>query len=297
MSNFKRLLGYTRKYLDSFFIGLILALIAAVFEKANPYLSKLIVDDVLKTGEFDKLAYLISLMIGAILIRAFSLYGKLYCFEYMSQKIIYTLRSELYDKLQAQSFEFYDKSSVGHLMNRMVGDLNAVRSLLNNGYPQFFQSSISLILSFVIMFSLNIPLTLIILAIVPFLFINASTMKKKLHPIFKTIRASFENLTSFVQENITGIRVVKSFGQEKREEERFKEVNKGFAVGNIQAANIRAKYSPRTDLIIGVGLVVILSFGGYMVIRGKMTIGDLVAFNGYMVMLRTPINHLTNLVD
>jgi ATP-binding cassette subfamily B protein len=297
MSNFKRLFAYSRRYLPSFIIGLLLALIAAAFEKANPYLSKLIVDDVLKTGKFDKLGYLISLMIGAILIRAIALYGKLYCFEYMSQKIIYILRSELYDKLQAQSFEFYDKSSVGHLMNRMVGDLNAVRDLINNGYSQFFQSTVSLILTFIIMFSLDVSLTSIILIIVPFLFFNARTMKRKLHLVFKKIRTAFENLTSFVQENITGIRVVKSFGHEEMEKENFKEVNKDFADGNIRAADIRAKYGPRTDLIIGIGLVIILFYGGYIVMKGNMTIGDLVAFNGYMVMLRAPIKHLTNIVD
>lgn len=278
-------------------IAIILTVVAVFLSMANPYITKMIVDDVLEARNFEKLWPLILILLGTTLGHAVARYIKQYLFEYSSQKILYDLRSDMYDKLQAQSFKYYDNMRIGHLMNRMVGDLQSIRNFLNNGYISFFESLISFFTTFSVIVTMNYKLTILMLTVLPMLFWNTRSMSKILNPLFKEIRRHFERVTTTAEENITGIRVVKAFGREEYEKEKFYKVSKGFSDANIKAADIRAKYVPRTQAINGLGSIIILLFGGYLAIKGEITVGDLVAFNGYMFMLSTPINSLNNLVN
>lgn len=290
-------MDYAKRYQVLNLVGLALSLVTIATGLYIPFLTKEIVDDVLVGQNFGNLNYLIVLLLGVTVIRSLVHYGKLFVFEYTSQRVLYDLRSDLYTKLQAQSFEFYDRIRTGLLMNRMVGDLAAIRQLLNQGYVQIFEGVLSLVMTVIVMVALNIQLTFGMLVIAPFIYLSTSAMAKQLRPVFQKIRGNFEDLTSAVQENITGIRVVKAFGREEFEKEKFIQIASAFTASNIESADIRAKYIPIARLINGLGVVVILLFGGYLVMRGNLTIGSLVAFNGYMLMLQMPLNNANALVN
>jgi len=292
-----RLFSYLKEHTLLILLGISFSLIAVAAEKVNPYVSKLIVDRVLINREFGMLGYYTIILASAITVRAVFLYLRHLSFEYISQKLLYKLRSVLYTKLQFQSFEFFDKTPTGLLMNRMVGDLNAVNQFVNRSLILFLQSVISLAFTISIMISLNVKLTLIILLLVPAIAFNMRKMSKVLRPLYRKIRTASENLTTFVQEDITGIRVIKAFGREKEQSDAFCNVAGEMASTNIAAADARAKYGPLSSYFMEVGLIIILLVGGYFAIKGEISIGDLVAFNGYMLMLRNPITHMVGMVN
>lgn len=277
--------------------GLILALAGIFCSMAVPKVSKHIIDDVLVARRFEKLYYFALILAGLVLSKAVFNYFQSYIFEYTSQKAIYKLREQLYTKLQYQSFEYFDRASTGAIMNRMVGDLEAIRNFLNQGFVQVISIVITLILALSIMLSMNLLLSFLSLATTPLIYFNVKSLAKKLQPTFRAIRTSFEKLTSKVQENITGIRVVKAFGNEELEKKSFEKVAFEFTDKNIQAADIRSVHNPLANFLNGLNSVIILVVGGYLAIKGKLSIGTLFAFVSYVNLFSAPIGNIQNLVN
>lgn len=297
MSHFKRLLQYSKRYHWINTAGLVLAFAAILLGLAKPYITKRIVDDVLVHGQYEAFARLAFIFVALTLVRVVVQYGKTYIFESTSQKVLYDFRSDLYRGLLEQSFTFYDKVRTGLLMNRMVGDLQAVRHFLNTGYVQAFEAAVTLVFALILMLRLNVLLTVSLFLILPLLYISTRRMSKQLRPTFRRIRSSFEDLTSYVQENITGIGVVKAFGREEYEKDKFFQVAKGFTDNNLKASRIRSKYVPLGQFISNTGALLILLIGGFLVMKGQVTIGTLVAFYAYLLTLQHPINSVAGLVN
>lgn len=297
MDYLKRLMKYMDNCKLLVAAGLILALAGIFCSMAVPKVSKHIIDDVLVARRFEKLYYFALILAGLVLSKAVFNYFQSYIFEYTSQKAIYKLREQLYTKLQYQSFEYFDRASTGAIMNRMVGDLEAIRNFLNQGFVQVISIVITLILALSIMLSMNLLLSFLSLATTPLIYFNVKSLAKKLQPTFRAIRTSFEKLTSKVQENITGIRVVKAFGNEELEKKSFEKVAFEFTDKNIQAADIRSVHNPLANFLNGLNSVIILVVGGYLAIKGKLSIGTLFAFVSYVNLFSAPIGNIQNLVN
>lgn len=293
----KRLMKYVDECRLLIFVGLILALVGIFCNMTVPKISKHIIDDVLVAKRFGKLGYFASIFAGLIILKAIVAYFQNYIFEYTSQKALYRLREQLYTKLQYQSFEYYDRASTGAIMNRMVGDLEAIRNFLNQSFVQVVSIAITIVAALSIMFSMNLFLSILSIATAPLIFLNVKSLAKKLQPTFKAIRTSFERLTSKVQENITGIRVVKAFGNEDLEKKSFEKVAYDFTEKNIKAADIRSVHNPVAGFLNGLNSVIILIVGGYFAIKGKISIGTLFAFVSYVNMFSAPIGNIQNLVN
>lgn len=293
----KRLIKYSRKYLKLNLLGSILCIAAVIAALNIPVITKDIVDRVLLGGEFDLMGKLILTLFGLTVIRIATEYSRTYIFEHTSQRVLYDFRSDLYRKLQQQSFSYYDTVRTGTLMNRLVGDLQSVRQLLNSGYVSLFEGLFRIVSTLVMMISFSPSLTLALVLIVPVTYFAMRAMSKQLRPAYRQVRESFENLSSSVQENLTGIRVVKAFGREDYEKDRFNEISSEWNQNNIAAADIRSVYIPVRRLIEGFSTVIILLLGGYLVMQGQITIGTLFAFNTYVVMLAGPIQEASHLVN
>ncbi|WPX08889.1 ABC transporter ATP-binding protein [Anaerocellum danielii] len=297
MDYLKRLMKYLDDCKISVVIGLIFALAGISCSMTVPKVSKHIIDDVLVARRFEKLYYFALILAGLVLSKAALNYFQSYIFEYTSQKAIYKLREQLYTKLQYQSFEYFDRASTGAIMNRMVGDLEAIRNFLNQSFVQVISIVITLVLALSIMLSMNVLLSFLSLATIPLIYFNVKSLAKKLQPTFRAIRVAFEKLTSKVQENITGIRVVKAFGNEELEKKSFEKVAFEFTSKNIQAADIRSVHNPLANFLNGLNSVIILVIGGYLAIKGKITIGTLFAFLSYVNLFSAPIGNIQNLVN
>lgn len=293
----RKLGKYYKKYMRLNIIGVLSLILSIVALTYVPTIVKDIIDIGLKQKQFDVIAPLCITLFFTALARAIFLYLRNILFHRVSQNMVYDFRLMLFDKLQALQFSFFDKESTGRLMNRFTGDLNALRVFLVNGPVLLIDAIVQLLLILVMMFAISKNVAYAMLAVIPFIFVNTMFLKKKLHKAFIKVRSSFEGLMSYVQENIAGIKVVKVFNREDSEKERFKSKTEDFMDANINTINIRATHNPLGGLILNISRVVICCFGGYLAIKGELTIGELVAFNTYALMLATPLNQINNYIN
>ncbi|MBN2852780.1 MAG: ABC transporter ATP-binding protein [Clostridia bacterium] len=293
----KRLISYYRNYLKLNFLGLLFLVLAVVAVTVIPYLIKTLIDQGLKGKQYDLIAPMCLAILGIALARGIFIYFRDRIFHTISQKVVYDFRLQLFDKLQSLPFSFYDKESTGKLMNRFTGDLNAVREFVINGQILSVEGIIQFVLSLVFMFSMSAKLSLSLFIILPFIYLNTSAVSKKLFVAFQRVRTAFENLMSYVQENISGIRVVKVFGRENEEKKNFKKHADEYKDANINVIEIRANHNPLSSLIVDLASILVFCFGGILAITNQITIGELVAFNSYIFMFMGPINNINNLVN
>lgn len=191
---------------------------------------------------------------------------------------VYELRNALYKKLEALPFRFYDNAKTGDLMSRLTADVEAFRFFLSFGCAQFINFLLLLTLGLGIMMVLNLKLALVTLLAMPFLAVTVYRFDQKVHPAFKNIRRSFAQLTTKVQENISGIQTVKAMAREDFEIGQFNRRNEQYKQTNVETGYIWGTYFPLMELIGNIAVVALLGYGGWLVLRGELLLGELVAF-------------------
>lgn len=280
---------YMRDYKSGLFLGFSLVFLVAGLNMLNPYFSGRIVDDVVYGGKMELLWVLLGFMIAVTIVKTVIRYSFQLLFERTSQRVIFTLREQLYARLNELDFRFYDRTKTGDIMARMTGDMEAVRHFTAWTTYMIVENVCVLLFAIVFMFTIHAPLTLAMIAVTPVIAFFAYRMSSEVRPTFSEIRAQFARLNSVVQENISGNRVVKAFAKEDHEIGKFSAENQAFKEKNIQSARVWEKYLPVLDSLAGVLLVVMISAGGFMVIQGSLTIGELVVFNSLIWALNNPM--------
>lgn len=289
MLEFKWVWGFLKKYGLVFFIALSFVVILNLLNMVNPYVQGLIVDRVIKGGQTGVLLTLAGIMIGATLTKSVFRYAYMYMFEYVSQSVTYSAREAIFKRVQELDFEFFDTTKTGDIMARMTGDLEAVRHFTAFVIYSMFLNIITFVSVMIILFSINVTFTLILLCVTPMIGILTFKLAGKVKPAFSAIREQFSRLNSTVQESISGNRVIKAFAREDYEIYKFSRENAGFREKNIEAAKIWEKYLPVLDSLAGALSVVIILVGGILVIRGNITLGQLVTFNSFIWALNNPM--------
>jgi ATP-binding cassette, subfamily B, multidrug efflux pump len=281
--------GYIRHYRVRLFISLSLSLVISALNLVNPYFAGKIVDNVIFGHQTSLLLPLLAIMIGVTIVKTVIRYNYQLSFERISQGVIFKLREKLYDRLHQLDFSFYDRTKTGDIMARMTGDLEAVRHFIAWGIYMIFENFTILVFALVFMFSIHPPLALAMLAVTPIIGFFAYKLAFTVRPTFSEVRAQFARLNSVVQENISGNRVVKAFAKEDYEIEKFSVQNREFKDKNLLSARVWEKYLPVLDSLAGVLSVVMILVGGFMVIKGSITIGQLVTFNSLIWALNNPM--------
>lgn len=240
---------------------------------------------------------------GMLLVFSFSLiiisaldgvltYAERYISTVVSQKASFDMRNAMYNSLLDQSFSFYDQQRTGQLMARATGDINMLERFFDMGLRQAVNTILLLAMVFYSMVTLNLELTLVSMIVVPFLFAATLKYSRMVSPMWREVRDQFGVITSVLQENLTGIRVVRGFSREDYEESKFAaECEKYFDI-NIVMVKIRSFFMPLATLISSIGLVAVLWYGGNQVIAGTMSIGSIVAFYLYLTRLMQPVRML-----
>jgi ATP-binding cassette, subfamily B, multidrug efflux pump len=281
--------GYIRNYRVRLFLSLSLSLFISALNMVNPYVAGKIVDKVIFEHQEHLLLPLLTTMIGVTIVKTVIRYNYQLSFERISQGVIFRIREQLYDRLHQLDFSFYDRTKTGDIMSRMTGDLEAVRHFISWVIYMIFENFTILIFAIVFMFSIHSPLALTMLIITPISGFFAYKLTFSVKPTFSEIREQFARLNSVVQENISGNRVVKAFAKEDYETEKFSIQNKEFKEKNIISARVWEKYLPVLDSLAGVFSVAMIFVGGFMVINGSITIGQLVTFNSLLWALNNPM--------
>ena len=282
-------LAFLKKYRVRMIVGLILVFITALLVLINPQISGMIVDEVIEGQHYEKLGILLLIMIGVTLVRSLLRFIFLMCFESSSQGLVYDMREEAYRKLMKEDFNFFNKNRTGDLMSRQTGDMDAVRHMVSHVIYFSFENILVFLMALVMIFSVNVKMALCMLIVLPFTLAVTLSQRRHIKPAFDRVRDCFSSLNAFAQETIAGNRVVKAFAKEDYELEKFDRENDGYRDAQLNAASIWMKYIPMFEILSQCLTIILMIMGGFMVIDGEMTIGNMVTVNGYLWMLNSPL--------
>ena len=289
MTPLKWFSGFLKKYRLVIVIGLVLMTVIVACAIVNAYISGMIVDDVIQGGAYDLLPKLIGIMLAVTAVRAILRYATQMMFETCSQGVLYRMRDAVYRKLLQEDFAFYNRNRTGDLMSRQTGDMDAIRHFVAFVIYTVYENILMFIFALVMIFMVNVKLALCMMAVLPFCLFTTYLQSKHVKPRFHECRQSFSSLNAFVQENISGNRVVKAFAKEEYEKEKFEKENDKYREAELGAASIWCRFVPIFELLSNLLMVVLILYGGYQVICGEMTLGNLVTVNGYLWMLSNPL--------
>lgn len=289
MTAMKWFYAFLKKYRLRMLFGMVLVTILAAAALASPYISKIIVDTVIKGGKTEYLIPLVGILVGLVVVKGVCRFSSQVLFETSSQGVLYAMRDKVYRKLLMEDFAFYNKNRTGDLMGRQTGDMDAIRHFVAYVIYTIYENILYFVLALVLIFTINVPMALCMVIVLPLAALTTYLQAKSVHPAFKKCRDAFSGLNTFVQENISGNRVVKAFAKEDYEKEKFNVQNDIYREAELGAAKIWRRYVPVFELLSYVLTIILMLVGGIMVVKGQMTLGDLVAVNGYLWMLTVPL--------
>ena len=289
------MLGLLRPYRGRVALMLLALLVATAAGLAPPYLIGRAVDDGIRAGDGGALSLLvIAFVIAAVLYWAAS-YAQTYLVGWIGQRALQDLRERIYTHLQAMSIGFYTRRRPGVLISRMTNDVQALDSLVTDGIVTLFQATLTLVGVVVILLLLDVPLALVTFVTFPLLAIGSVIFRIVSADAYRITREKIANITAYLQESLSGIRVVRSFGQEPRHIREMAALNEENRVANLKTVYLNASYFPAVELLSAIGTAVILLYGGYQALDGDVTIGVLIAFVGYLTTFFDPIQQISQL--
>lgn len=289
MTPMKWFYSFLKKYWIRMAAGLLLVTIVAIAALSGPYVSKLIVDDVINGGQTGMLGRLVAILIALVIVKGLCRFFSQVLFETSSQNVLFSMRDTVYRKLLQEDFAFYNKNRTGDLMSRQTGDMDAIRHFVAYVVYTVYENVLYFVFALVMIFATNAKMALCMVIVLPLTAFATYSQAKSVRPAFQKCRDAFSSLNTYVQENISGNRVVKAFAKEDYEISKFTVENDRYRDAELGAANIWKKYVPVFEFFSNALNIILMFVGGVMVVKGEMTMGDLVATNGYLWMLTVPL--------
>ncbi|RSD28186.1 ABC transporter ATP-binding protein [Mesobacillus subterraneus] len=297
MDTFKKLQGYYWPYKNYFIWSIFFMLIVTAITVVYPMILQLTIDEVIIGGRYNLIPVLVASFVGFMFVKGICTYIYQYTGDLFGIHSVYKLRNSLYEKLQFLSFRYYDNAKTGDLMSRLTADVEGFRFFLSFGFSELIRFVLLIGISFSVMFYYSISLTFVTLATLPFLAVAVYKFDRAVHPAFRGIRKSFGKLNTKVQENISGINTVKSLSREDYEIGRFNDSNGDYKDKYLFTSEIWAKYFPFMEYMGNLSVVLLLGYGGYLVMNGSLLPGELVAFYSLVWYIMWPIMNLGFVVN
>lgn len=288
-SNLRWILPYCKPDLPRVLGAVLLFIVNDTMALIIPLITGVIVDQVITGGHADMLTRLCLIMIVFTLVRVGSRYGYQMFMERFGQNTIFRLVSDQYEKLHQLDFTYFNHTRVGDIMSRMTSDTDAMRHFLSWTTYNILDCVVMFVGAICVMFAIDWRLALALACVTPFIWIFARQLSSHARPLFLDIRNSLASLNSMVEENIEGNRVVKAFVREDYETEKFDERNDDYMQRNMAQAYNSRRYLPWLDGCSFSLQLITLVFGGWLVINGYMTLGNLVSFNSFLWMIDGPV--------
>lgn len=276
---------YIKKYTLSFVVPILAMILCIIADNLSPYIQKILVDKAFKDGNTKLLFTLLTILFVVAITRSIAAYVKEYLFDIVSLKISRSIRQDLFKKIQSFEFSYFDGMNTGELMSRMSEDTDIIWQTISFGLRLFVESILCFGLSLTMMLFLDWQLGLACLvALLPIGFLNLR-FHKKLSTNYDAISDQTAQINSTAQQNISGVRLVKSFAREKHEILKFLNINNVYYDLNVKLSKVTSTYLPLMDFLTNISLVVMIIFGGYLAIKGQITLGTLLAFSSYVLTL------------
>lgn len=285
----KRLLPYVNRYRRAFVIGLVCVVSTTAFQLLAPWVLKYAIDDLTHAVTERKLLVYGGLLVGISLLRGLFLFLMRRIIIGASRDIEYDIRNDFFARLEQQPLGYYQERRTGDLMSRATNDLNAVRMMIGPAIMYSANTVLVFVVAIILMVTIDLRLTLLALIPLPFVTVTVRYFGTAIHKRFETIQAQLSEISAVVQEALSGVRVVRAYRQEAHESERFRRANEEFLRRNRVLIGLQGAFYPSMTLFLGFGSLLVLWLGSRDVIRGGITLGEFVAFNGYLVMLAWPM--------
>ena len=296
----RRLLRYLERYRAAFLLGFACVVITTGLSLAGPWVLKYAIDDLTREVTAGKVR------LYAVLLLALAAAGGV--FRFLMRRIIigasrdfeYDLRNDFFARLQRQPVAYFQRSRTGDLMSRATNDLSAVRMMIGPAVMYTSSTGLTFVAGIALMLSIDARLTAIALVPLPFISILVRYFGAAIHRRFERIQERMSDLSALTQESLAGVRVIRAYGQEPFEIARFEQANEEYVRGNNALIRLQGVYYPSMGLLMGLGALLVLWLGSREVMLGRMTVGELVAFNSYLLMLGWPMiafGWVTNLLQ
>jgi ATP-binding cassette subfamily B protein len=292
-----RLLRALRPYRAQVVLLLLCVLLVTAASLVVPSIIQAVIDQGLGAHDERLLAQAGLFIMGVGLLRAGFNFGKRYLAEWLINRTGYDFRNALYDKIQRLPFTFHDQAQTGQLMSRCTEDVGALSRFVGSAAIDLIQ--VSLLLAGIIGLLLRASLTLTLISLVPLLGLMAVTFRlgRIISPLFLAIDQALGDVSAAVQENLTGVQVVRAFAREQHEEAKFEAANRKLWHARVRTVSTWGRYMPTMTILVMAATGLILWFGGRMVLAGTLSLGELVAFNAYLLLLAGPVQQLGVVVN
>jgi ATP-binding cassette, subfamily B, multidrug efflux pump len=292
MDIFRKLKPYYWPFKKYFVYSIIFLLFITIITVVYPVILQLTIDEVVLKGNYHWIPYLAIGFILIMTLKGAATYIHQYTGDLFGITSVYKLRNTLYEKLQFLPFKYYDNAKTGDLMSRLTADVEGFRFFLSFGFAELIRFLLLIVISCGVMFYYSISLTIVTLITLPFLAVVVYKFDRAVHPAFRGIRESFGKLNTKVQESISGINTVKSLSREGFEIQKFNHSNTDYKDKYLSTSSIWAKYFPLMELIGNISVVLLLGYGGYLVMNESLQPGELVAFYSLVWYIIWPIVNL-----
>lgn len=294
-----KLLAYVKPYYGMLALCILLALISTAATMVPPYLTKILVDDIIPGGKINSLTYVVISLLVIYLV-SYSI-GALrgHLMRVTSDKLLTEVRNDVYRKAQFLPMNFYDKTSIGSIISRIGNDVDNLKNFMLRISQEAVVQFCTMIGIIAIMFSMNVKLTLLSLAPIPLVVIGTRIFSKKINPVYRRIWRRWSSVNSVLSDSLPGIRVVKSFSNEERAIKNFEAYNGRWLHEDMKASAVINIFPAAVNFFTACGSLLIWAFGGRWVIQspGKISLGLLVSFISYASMFYNPVNFFANLND
>jgi len=287
-----RIVTWMKPYVTREVLAYVTVLVINALRVLTPQIIRRMVDEGIEAANFGWLGILSLALIGLSILQGVFHFLQGYLTEWVSQHVAYDFRNALYRKLQGLSFSYHDRSQTGQLLSRATSDVDRLRFLTGRGLLGLVDAGLLFLTTAIVLLRMNAELALIALALAPLTFYLATLFSKRVRPLFRESQNKMGEVATKLQDNLVGLRIVKGFAQEPAEVVRFATVNEEVFNLNVRAAQERTFFSPFMSLIANLGAVLVLWYGGSLVIRGSITLGELVAFNSYLLQLIGPMRRM-----
>jgi ABC-type multidrug transport system fused ATPase/permease subunit len=276
--------------------GMVVALlIATAAALAPPYLAGRAIDDGIRAQDEGALTVIVAVFIASVALYWAASYAQSYLVGWVGQRALQDLRQRIYVHLQRMSIGFFTRRKPGVLISRLTNDVQALDSLVTDGVVTLFSSTLTLAGVVVILLALDVPLALVTFLTFPLLAVGSVIFRIASAGAYRLTREKIADITAYLQETLSGVRVVRAFGRESQHVERMTELNEANREANMRTVYLNAAYFPAVELLSAVGTAAIIVYGGYQAINGQIAIGVLVAFIGYLQLFFDPIQQISQL--
>jgi ATP-binding cassette subfamily B protein len=289
----RRLLAYLHSYRWHTVLALLLLLLQSGLALIGPRLTEQALDAAIPRQDVALLGLLASLYLGVLLFEFVVEYGGALLTTWIGQRVMFDLRMQIFEHLQRLSISFYDRNPVGRLMTRVTSDVETLNELFSSGVVTIFGDVFTLIAIMVMMLTIDLELALVTFSVIPLVWLTAAIFRRRVREAFRDIRTRLARLNAYLQERLSGMRIVQLFGREGASARRFAELNREHLDAHLRSITIYAVFFPVVEVLTSVAIALLLWYGGLRVLDGTLTVGVLAAFIQYTRRFFQPLQDLS----